>query len=190
MPFGRERNLLWIMVGAEVTLPDGGVCRAQMVVGWETRGAGVGSAGGMTTCRLNAHPTSTKEFSWHGLRAQSRAKGSSRSDAATTILPDILDGLNIRLSRARELYGTERSLQTVVSGLYDKLDQIRVLYGPDRTIEDTRRAHRSKNGVEPVGQADEQAGGDRRRGRRDSGHQAAMESVSLELAMQKCKARA
>jgi hypothetical protein len=50
-------------------------------------------------------------------------------------LPDILDGLSIRLSRARELYGPDRSIQTV-SGLYDKLDQIRLLYGPDRTIED------------------------------------------------------
>jgi hypothetical protein len=51
-------------------------------------------------------------------------------------LPDILDGLNIRLSRAREMYGPERSIHTVVSGLYDKLDQIRLLCGPNRTIED------------------------------------------------------
>jgi hypothetical protein len=44
--------------------------------------------------------------------------------------------LNIRLSRAREPYGPNRSIQTVVSGIYDKLDQIRTPFGPDRTIED------------------------------------------------------
>jgi hypothetical protein len=46
-------------------------------------------------------------------------------------LPEILNGLNKRLSQARLLYGNGRSLPQVVSGLYAKLDKLRKLYGSD-----------------------------------------------------------
>jgi hypothetical protein len=51
-------------------------------------------------------------------------------------IPDILDGLNARLIRARQMYGPTRSIPIVVSGLYDKLDRLRQLYGPDLTAEE------------------------------------------------------
>jgi hypothetical protein len=50
-------------------------------------------------------------------------------------LPEILNGLNARLSQARLLYGNGRSLPQVVGGLYEKLDELRKLYGSDRIEE-------------------------------------------------------
>jgi hypothetical protein len=44
-------------------------------------------------------------------------------------LKTILDGLNTRLARARELYGPGLPLPMVVSGLCDQLDELRRLYG-------------------------------------------------------------
>ena len=50
-------------------------------------------------------------------------------------LPEILNGLNARLSQARLLYGNGRSLPQVVGGLYEKLDELHKLYGSDRIEE-------------------------------------------------------
>lgn len=50
-------------------------------------------------------------------------------------LPDILDGLIMRLSEARILYGPDRSLPEAVSGIYYLLDELRKLYGSDSVEE-------------------------------------------------------
>jgi hypothetical protein len=55
-------------------------------------------------------------------------------------LANILDRLNTRLMRAREMYGPERSMPQVVTGIYDKLDNVRrlysTIYGYDMSIEE------------------------------------------------------
>ena len=50
-------------------------------------------------------------------------------------LGDILDGINMRLARARRLYGPGASVPMVVKGLYDQLDELRKLYRP-KSIEE------------------------------------------------------
>jgi hypothetical protein len=49
--------------------------------------------------------------------------------AATKPIPDILDGLNARLVRARQLYGPNRPMAAIVGAIYAKLDRLRQLYG-------------------------------------------------------------
>jgi hypothetical protein len=59
------------------------------------------------------------------------AATSFTSSTATLNLLQIIQGLNTRLARARQLYGPGRSLPFVVSGLYDKLDELCRLYGSE-----------------------------------------------------------